>query len=302
MFTVVIPLYNKELSIQATIQSVLNQNCQSFEIVVVNDGSTDSSAKIVAKIDDDRIRLIHQENQGVSAARNLGIKEARYEWIALLDGDDLWKTNHINECYNMIVKYPSSKVFATSFEYSDGRFIKKHCIKKEIYEIKNYFKEVINHTLIWSSAVIIHKDCFNQVGYFDIRLTHGEDVELWARLGRRYTIIKSSKCTSIYRVDAENRTSLCKEVERLHVYHFDLDSYESIEEKKYYKKLILNYMLQYFLHRDYHNFIELKNNHKQITFIHFLKYSSRTLSPLIIKKTLNKLKLSKFYKKWAVKK
>src|SRR5690554_5521626 len=97
MFSVVIPLYNKELSISNTIQSVLDQTFQNFEIVIVNDGSTDNSVKEVEKFDDKRIRLIHQENQGVSAARNRGIKEARYEWIAFLDGDDLWEKEHLEE-------------------------------------------------------------------------------------------------------------------------------------------------------------------------------------------------------------
>lgn len=86
MFSVVIPLYNKELSIGNTIQSVLDQTCQDFEIIVVNDGSTDNSAAVVEAIEDDRIRLIHQENQGVSAARNRGIEETRGEWVAFWMG------------------------------------------------------------------------------------------------------------------------------------------------------------------------------------------------------------------------
>ena len=76
MFYIIIPLYNKELSIKNTIQSVLSQTCQDFEIVVINDGSTDKGVKIVESVKDNRIRLIQQENQGVSAARNRGIKEA----------------------------------------------------------------------------------------------------------------------------------------------------------------------------------------------------------------------------------
>lgn len=80
MFSVVIPLYNKELSIKNTIESVLKQTFQDFEILVVNDGSTDNSAEIVEQIDDSRIRLIHQANQGVSAARNKGIEKAKFEY------------------------------------------------------------------------------------------------------------------------------------------------------------------------------------------------------------------------------
>ena len=89
MFSIIIPLYNKELSVGNTIHSVLNQRFQDFEVLVVNDGSTDNSAKAVEKINDARIRLITQTNVGVSAARNRGITEAKFEWIAFLDSDDL---------------------------------------------------------------------------------------------------------------------------------------------------------------------------------------------------------------------
>ena len=80
MFSVVIPLYNKELSIKNTIQSVLNQTFQDFEIVVVNDGSTDNSLHVLKEIDDTRIRIINKTNGGVSSARNRGIKEAKFRW------------------------------------------------------------------------------------------------------------------------------------------------------------------------------------------------------------------------------
>ena len=91
MISVVIPLYNKEKYIKRAIESVLNQTFQKFEIIVVNDGSTDKSAEIVQNIKDPRIRLINQKNAGVSAARNRGIQEAKYEYIAFLDADDFWE-------------------------------------------------------------------------------------------------------------------------------------------------------------------------------------------------------------------
>src|SRR5690554_7052561 len=95
MFSVVIPLYNKELSINNTIQSVLNQTFQDYEIVVVNDGSTDKSLEVVKQINDFRIRIINKLNGGVSSARNRGIEESKFDWIAFLDGDDLWMENHL---------------------------------------------------------------------------------------------------------------------------------------------------------------------------------------------------------------
>src|SRR5690606_24640193 len=122
MFSVVIPLYNKELSIIETINSVLGQDFDDYEIIVINDGSTDNSRQKVYSIIDSRIRIIDQANGGVSSARNRGINEAKYEWIAFLDGDDLWKNNHLQTFKKMITNYSEYKVFCTSYITSNQVF------------------------------------------------------------------------------------------------------------------------------------------------------------------------------------
>ena len=238
MFTVVIPLYNKELSIQATIQSVLNQTCQNFEIVVINDGSTDSSAKIVETINDDRIRLIHQENQGVSAARNRGIQEAKYDWIAFLDGDDLWKRNHLEEIRKMMALFPNEKVYVTSFEYSDKRKMFKHSRKNPIFKIDNYFKEAIKERLMWTGIVVVNRECFEKVGYFNIKINRGEDLDLWIRLAREYEIIKSVKITATYNI--EDLLSLTKSKSN---YNQSILSIINLKNKKNYERVYLKRML-----------------------------------------------------------
>src|SRR5690554_3129002 len=100
MITVIIPLYNKERSILKTVSSVLTQSFTEFELLIVNDGSTDNSLQMVSSLKDPRLRIINKENGGVSSARNTGIKEATNEWIALLDADDLWKEDHLKNFYN----------------------------------------------------------------------------------------------------------------------------------------------------------------------------------------------------------
>ncbi|WP_051526833.1 glycosyltransferase family 2 protein [Alkanindiges illinoisensis] len=240
MFSVVIPLYNKELSIENTINSVLEQTYQDFEIIVVDDGSTDQSAQLIERIQDPRIRIIHQDNQGVSAARNRGIKEAKQEWIAFLDGDDLWENGHLEEICKMMSMFPDEKVFVTSFEYSDKRKTFKHPRNTPIFKIENYFKEAIQESLIWTSIAVISRECFSKVGYFNNNLNRGEDLDLWARLAKYYAIIKSQRVTAIYNL--EDSKSLTKTKSHYHKSILSIISLrdKSGYERSYFKRMLIN--------------------------------------------------------------
>lgn len=204
MISVVIPLYNKDKSISKTINCVLNQTFQDFEIVVVNDGSTDNSVKKVEEIRDDRIRLIQKKNGGVSSARNKGIEEAKYEWIAFLDGDDRWQKDHLKLLINAKTEFVDNFVFTNcptnnENELYDSKKQFKH------YVVENYFKKAINEKIINSSTCLIHKQCFANVGFFNEKLKRGEDLEMWYRLAKKYHIVASDAKTVIYELDAENR-------------------------------------------------------------------------------------------------
>lgn len=272
MFSVVIPLYNKELSIRNTIQSVLDQTCQAFEIVVVNDGSTDNSAAVVEAIEDDRIRLIHQKNQGVSAARNRGIKEARYEWIAFLDGDDLWGKAHLQEISLMMQKFPNEKVFVTSFEYSDKRPMFRHPRSEPIFKVENYFKEAMKESLMWTSIVVVHKSCIEVVGGFNEKLNRGEDLDLWARLAREYQVIKSEKVTAVYRVEAENRSVSSFDTSKSRVFNYNFLDSKSPDETLYYKNQIISVLRSYLISRRISLFVKLYATHyRYVSLLSILK-------------------------------
>lgn len=275
MFSIVIPLYNKELSIKNTIQSVLDQTYQNYEIIIVNDGSNDSSAEVIKNIRDNRIRIVHQENQGVSAARNLGITEANHDWIAFLDGDDLWENNHLEEITRMIAAFPNEKFFATSFAYSDHRKLFKHKRNSTIFKVENYFKEAIKEHLVWTSTAVVNKDCFKSLGLFDIKMKIGEDTELWNRMIRQYGLVKSDIITAIYRVEAENRTTLSKNLESTYVYNINLGEVASTDEKIYFKEMIANRLYQYARAKDFYNFHKLKNKHLTVNYMTVVKYSAK---------------------------
>lgn len=245
MFSVVISLYNKELSIGNTIRSVLNQTYQDFEIVIVNDGSTDKSLQVVEQINDSRIRIINKPNGGVSSARNRGIKEASREWIAFLDGDDLWKENHLNTFQLNIEANDKILIFSNSFAYMiNNQLIHAQNLKSGI--IDNYFKIAINEPVIHTSSVCINKKIFEDIGVFNENMTHGEDLDLWARIGKKYPIFHSSIVQAIYQKGIDGQVT-CKMPNVINsiAYHLNFKEYGDYYEMKYYKKIVVSRFFSY---------------------------------------------------------
>lgn len=205
MISVIIPLYNKEKQIANTLQSVLRQTFQDFEIVVVNDGSTDNSVAEVHKVKDPRIRLVHQENAGVSAARNRGIQEARFDLIAFLDADDSWKPNYLESQYGLSKKYPQCSVYACNYEFHDGSsnitptIIRKLPLKDSDGILSNYFEVAsCSHPPIWTSAVMVRKEAIQAIGGFPVGIILGEDLITWAKLACSYHIAYNTCPLAIY--------------------------------------------------------------------------------------------------------
>lgn len=195
MLSIVIPLYNKENKIANTLKSILDQSIRDFEIVIIDDGSTDNSILEVKKIDDPRIRLISQANAGVSAARNRGIQEAHGEFIAFLDADDEWNPKYLETQVSLIHKYPECKVFATNYEFRDTEgnitptVINKLDIQDQDGILDNYFEvAAVSHPPLWTSAVVVNKESIKSVDGFPEGIKSGEDLLTWARLAIKYKI------------------------------------------------------------------------------------------------------------------
>jgi glycosyltransferase involved in cell wall biosynthesis len=207
-FSVIIPLYNKEPHIKRALSSVLNQTIQDFEIVVVNDGSTDRSADIIKSYSDARIRLINQKNEGVSAARNRGINEAKFELIAFLDADDEWMPNYLETILKLREKYPHAGLYATSLktEFIDDVLINKDKeLRKLIPDeglILNYFKvnlkDISHKDIFYTSSVTVPKKIFSEIGGFQTGFWWGEDIDMWCRIALKYPLAYSSQVCSIY--------------------------------------------------------------------------------------------------------
>lgn len=177
MISVVIPLYNKAHTIVKTLNTVINQTYQNFEIVIVNDGSTDNGVEIIKQnFDDSRIRIINQSNTGVSAARNRGVDESNGEYIAFLDGDDEWHPEYLSTMYELIKKYPYAGLFlcAGLIHNADGSISYRIASKYEGKKCAiNFFvnPEVFLHT----SGTIVSKPLFNKTHRFIIGMKQFED-------------------------------------------------------------------------------------------------------------------------------
>jgi glycosyltransferase involved in cell wall biosynthesis len=214
--SIVTPLYNKQNSIVATLQSVLAQTYKNYEVIVVDDGSTDDSARVVKEfIDASRLsplafRLISQPNGGVSSARNRGIQEAKYDYIALLDGDDLWDEHYLEEQVKLIQDFPEAKMWGINFaEMSRGEMLRKLPTGlPDGYRgyVEDYFQmsERVSD-LFHSSAVVIQKKAFEGVGYFDERIKYAEDCDMWFRIIATYPVAFYDRMLVYYRQDSENR-------------------------------------------------------------------------------------------------
>ena len=251
-FSIVISLYNKADYIENTLKSVLNQTFADYEIIVINDGSTDDSVTKVLGFNDSRIQLYNQENQGASAARNLGIEKAKNEYIAFLDADDLWKINHLEILNALIQNFPNAGIFASRYElvFNNGKNdIPKFKGISADYEglIPDYFKTSLPYPIATSSSIVIPKSIFEKTGFFKPAISSGQDVDMWIRIASKYPVAISNKVTASYLHYIEYSLSktpiLDKKLNDFKDYKKEEESNPNL--KKYLDTYRLEYALQY---------------------------------------------------------
>lgn len=230
-FSVIIPLYNKEKFVENTLKSILNQSFMDFEVIIVNDGSTDASEEKVKQFSDDRIRYFSKENEGVSTARNYGIDQAKSEYITFIDADDFWYPNFLQEMFQNINRFPNQKIFSGAIEVETiAKTLKaQYSIEKTSdSEIVNYFDASIKTTVICTSCAVFHKSIFDEIGKFDSNLKSGQDTDLWIRMGLIYPIVFSWKILARYVYDCQ---SLSKKREFI-TQKLDFSKFSETEKKQ----------------------------------------------------------------------
>ena len=206
IFSVIVPLYNKEREVESTLRSVLAQTYQPLEIVVVDDGSTDRSAEIVESLGSPLISLIRQSNAGECAARNRAMSEARGEWFALLDADDEWKPEFLEEVAAMIEEWPDCGIYSTAFDIVSptGR-VRGNCPTQRGV-VDNFWRESMTRYVTIPSATVLSRKAVEQLGGFPEGMKMGGDQWMWIKLASHYGVCFSPRALCDYSMVASNRS------------------------------------------------------------------------------------------------
>lgn len=235
---VIIPIYNNSFSIASTLSSALQQSFTDFEIVIINDGSTDQSLGIIEQFKDDRISVYTQENKGVSAARNWGIEKATAPYIAFLDADDFWFPNHLEELHRLIQDFPNCGMYCNRYKI---KTTEKHFQVTSFRGINAHFRGVVENyffsskpfRISFTSALLIPKKILIEFNGFNENCSNGEDVELWSQIGLQFPVVISNKVTTLYTFSNPNSLSK-QQIDPKKIMSFDL--FENTEKHNSYLK------------------------------------------------------------------
>lgn len=223
MISVIVPLYNKGNKVCRTIESILKQDYENFEVIVVDDGSIDDSADYVLKYKDSRVHYFYKDNGGVSSARNYGIKVSRGEWLIFLDADDEFVDGAFSEIVQLYHSFPECKCFVGQTKWlQDGKEIKR----KTETKTKNVFICNMPFLIVWLRKIypatrnmMIHRSLIDEYGSFDERISFYEDWEFSLRMLRCGKIAYTNKYIGVYNQDGTGLSGSKHPVEKEMAYY-----------------------------------------------------------------------------------
>ena len=204
-FSVIIPLYNKAPYVKKALEFVCAQTYRDYEIIVINDGSTDNSAIIAEEylkgIGGVNYKIINQQNAGVSAARNNGVAQASGDYIAFLDADDWWEPTYLERMAQLIKDYPEAGLYACNYVYYKPG--KTHVALNIPTGYINYPKAYYESgaMLVWTGATMIPRTVFDEMGGFPFGIKLGEDFLLWAKTAMHYPVAFCEEPLAYYNND-----------------------------------------------------------------------------------------------------
>ncbi|MCR4847961.1 MAG: glycosyltransferase family 2 protein [Bacteroidales bacterium] len=266
-FSIIIPLFNKSLYVEKAIQSVLLQTFTDYELIVIDDGSSDNSAEIALKAVDGHssCRVVKQENAGVSMARNNGVAVSQGNYLCFLDADDWWEPSFLDEMGKLIEAYPDAGIYGTNYTIVNESKRKTRIAPiglDESFE-KGYINycQVYARTLampLWTGAVCIPRPVFEEMKGFPKGIKLGEDFLLWIHIALKHKVVFLNKPLAFYNQDVETANRgigrLHKPQEHMLWNLTDLEPMESTNQD--YKQLVDNLrtyaMMPYYISREYH--------------------------------------------------
>ena len=276
MISVVIPLYNKAQSIRKTLDSVLAQTYTDYELIVVDDGSTDDSANVAESTLHEfsgrlrgyslEFRVIRKENGGVCSARNRGILAAKGEYIAFLDGDDLWHPEYLATLHQLIVDYPDAALYGIGCTTIHGDKIPENVTPSTLRgEVEDVWS---NYPGYWTGSSSSSRTRLIEIGLFDTRMTHGEDIDMWWRLLLSGKGVFDNRVLAYYRQDTENRAMNKLIPLEKHIPYF-VDKYaearaNNVDFRRYFDREIIYRLYPYMFDAHYRK--EAKRIAKQIDY------------------------------------
>jgi len=275
--SIILPLYNKAPYVTKALESIASQTYHDYEVIIVNDGSTDDSAAIVEQWlheNSCRCRLITQANAGVSAARNRGIDEANGEYLAFLDADDWWSPDFLEEMLGLTSQYPDAGLYAGNYTYYKPG--KMRVGVKQVYDpdgcvhheagwsgVINYPKSYYENgeQVVWTGAVLMRKKCLESIAqpgepkaYFPAHIQLGEDFLVWSQLALQYPVVFFNKPLSYYNnaLPARFRLTQCLHAPANHMLWHMQHLPKTGDWKRLEDKLCVTGLLPYWLSDIYH--------------------------------------------------
>lgn len=255
--SVIIPTYQRGHLVSQAINSVLAQTYEDYEIIVINDGSEDNTPQVLAQFSDRHITAIHQANQGLSAARNAGIRSARGKYIAFLDDDDLWEPQKLEKQISVLEANPRiGLIYSDSLFFSDKRGLFPGSYNTafptpNLHVLWTLFR----YNYISVLTVVVRRDCLDKVGLFDETLKCCEDYDLWLRLIEKFPIYFLNQPLARYRRSPNN---LSQNKEQMFTNHLRVKE-KVIDRNPEFLKIPVNFLDPYF----YNIYLELANLHIQ---------------------------------------
>lgn len=236
IISVVIPVYNGERNIRETIQSILEQSLSSLEIIVINDGSKDSTIEIVSSLKDPRIKVFSYSNAGVAASRNRGIAQTSGEYISFIDADDLWTPDKLESQLQALKANPQA---AVAYSWNDcidefSNFSRKGCHISANGNI--YANLLLGNILENGSNPLIRRQALIEVGGFDESLSTAADWDMWLRLAKRYPFVVIPSAQVLYRISSNSMSSNVEQHEEEYLKVIEQAFTQAPESLQYLKK------------------------------------------------------------------